>query len=83
MIAAEVFTGLWLGWMARMLVQALPMAGQFIAFMIGVSNVLVNDPELGAQSSALEQLFSLAAVVAVLVSGLYGCRCRRWPAATS
>ncbi len=71
MIAAEVFTGLWLGWMARMLVQALPMAGQFIAFMIGVSNVLVNDPELGAQSSALEQLFSLAAVVAVLVSGLY------------
>jgi flagellar biosynthetic protein FliR len=71
MIAAEVVTGLWLGWLARLLVAALPMAGQFIAFMIGVSNVLVNDPELGAQSSALEQLFSLVAVVAVLMSGLY------------
>ena len=71
MIAAEVVTGLWLGWLARMLVLALPMAGQFIAFMIGVSNVLVTDPELGAQSSALEQLFSLAAPLAVLISGLY------------
>jgi flagellar biosynthetic protein FliR len=71
MIAAEVVTGLWLGWLARMLVLALPIAGQFIAFMLGVSNVLVTDPELAAQSSALEQLFSLAAPLAVLVSGLY------------
>jgi flagellar biosynthetic protein FliR len=71
MIAAEVVTGLWLGWLARLLVLALPMAGQFIAFMIGVSNVLVTDPELGAQSSALAQLFSLAAPLAVLISGLY------------
>jgi flagellar biosynthetic protein FliR len=54
-----------------MLVLALPIAGQFIAFMLGVSNVLVTDPELAAQSSALEQLFSLAAPLAVLVSGLY------------
>ena len=36
-----------------------------------MSNVLVTDPELSAQSSALEQLFSLAAPVAVLASGLY------------
>ena len=71
MIAAEVITGLWLGWLARLLVLALPMAGQFIAFMLGVSNVLVTDPELGAQSSALEQLFSLAAPLAVLITGLY------------
>lgn len=71
MIAAEVVTGLWLGWLARLLVLALPIAGQFIAFMLGVSNVLVTDPELGAQSSALEQLFSLAAPLAVLISGLY------------
>ena len=71
MIAAEVVTGLWLGWLARLLVLALPIAGQFIAFMLGVSNVLVTDPELGAQGSALEQLFSLAAPLAVLISGLY------------
>jgi flagellar biosynthetic protein FliR len=71
MIAAEVVTGLWLGWLARLLVLALPIAGQFIAFMLGVSNVLVTDPELSGQSSALEQLFSLAAPLAVLISGLY------------
>jgi flagellar biosynthesis protein FliR len=71
MIGAEVITGVWLGWLARLLVLALPIAGQFIAFMLGVSNVLVTDPELGAQSSALEQLFSLAAPLAVLISGLY------------
>ncbi len=71
MVAAEVVTGLWLGWLARLLTLALPMAGQFIAYMLGVSNVLVTDPELGSQSSALEQLFSLAAPLALLVSGLY------------
>jgi flagellar biosynthesis protein FliR len=71
MIAAEVITGMWLGWLARLLVLALPIAGQFIAFMLGVSNVLVTDPELSGQSSALEQLFSLAAPLALLISGLY------------
>ena len=71
MIAAEVVTGLWLGWLARLLVLALPIAGQLIAFMLGVSNVLVTDPELSAQSSALEQIFSLAAPLALLISGLY------------
>jgi flagellar biosynthesis protein FliR len=71
MIAAEVATGMWLGWLARLLVLALPIAGQFIAFMLGVSNVLVTDPELSGQSSALEQLFSLAAPLALLISGLY------------
>ena len=71
MVAAEVLTGLWLGWLARLLVLALPIAGQLIAFMLGVSSVLVTDTELGAQNSALEQLFSLAAPVALLISGLY------------
>jgi flagellar biosynthetic protein FliR len=71
MIAAEVVTGMWLGWLARLLVLALPIAGQLIAFMLGVSNVLVTDPELSGQSSALEQLFSLAAPLALLISGLY------------
>jgi len=71
MIAAEVVTGMWLGWLARLMVLALPIAGQFIAFMLGVSNVLVTDPELSGQSSALEQLFSLVAPLALLVSGLY------------
>lgn len=71
MIAAEVLTGLWLGWLARLLALALPLAGQFIALMLGLSNVLVTDTELGAQASALQQLFSLLAPLALLISGLY------------
>ena len=71
MVAAELFTGLWLGWLARLLVQALPVAGQFAASMTGLASVLQPDPALGPQSTALARLFSLAAPVALLVSGLY------------
>jgi flagellar biosynthesis protein FliR len=35
MIVAELITGLWLGWLARLLVLALPIAGQFIGYMMG------------------------------------------------
>jgi len=71
MVAAEVVTGLWLGWLARLLTLSLPMAGQFISFMLGTTNVLVTDTELGTQASALQQLFTLLAPLALLVSGLY------------
>ncbi|HVB69385.1 MAG TPA: flagellar biosynthetic protein FliR [Acetobacteraceae bacterium] len=71
MVMAEVATGLWLGWLARVLVLALPMAGQIVAYMIGLANVLEPDTSLGADSTALGRLFSLAAAVAVLASGLW------------
>jgi flagellar biosynthesis protein FliR len=71
MVAAEVVTGLWLGWLARLLVLALPIAGQFISYMLGVANVLQPDPELGSQATPIERLFDIAASLAVLVSGLY------------
>jgi flagellar biosynthetic protein FliR len=71
MIASEVVTGLWFGWVARMIVLALPIAAQFIGFLIGLSSVLQPDAELGAQSGALGKLFEMAAPVLMLVSGLY------------
>jgi flagellar biosynthetic protein FliR len=71
MICAEVITGLWLGWLARLLVLALPIAGQFIAYMLGVANVLQPDPELGSQATPIARLFDVVAPVAILVSGLY------------
>ena len=71
MVGAEIATGLWLGWLARLLVQALPVAGQFIASMMGLASVVQPDPELGPQTTALARLFSLAAPVVVLASGLY------------
>jgi flagellar biosynthesis protein FliR len=71
MIAAEVITGLWLGWLARLLCIALSMAGQFIAYLLGISTVLQPDPELGAQSTALASLFDIVGPLVILVSGLY------------
>jgi flagellar biosynthetic protein FliR len=71
MIAAEIVTGLWLGWLARLLVLALPVAGQFIAYMLGVANVLQPDPTLGGQATPIARLFALAAPLVILVSGLY------------
>jgi len=71
MIAAEVVTGLVLGWLARLICLALPMAAQFIAYLLGISTVLQPDAELGAQSSALSALFEIVVPVAILASGLY------------
>lgn len=71
MIAAELITGLWLGWLARMVCLALPMSAQFIAYLLGLSSVLQPDQELGPQNSALAGLFQLLAPLIVIVSGLY------------
>lgn len=71
MVLAEVATGLWLGWLARMVVLALPIAGQLISYMLGLSNVLQPDAALGAQATALGRMLALAAPVVVLSSGLY------------
>ncbi len=71
MVAGEVVTGLWFGWLTRMVALALPIGVQFVAYLLGLSSVLQPDPELGAQSSALAKLFDLAAPVMILASGLY------------
>ncbi len=71
MVGAEVVTGLWLGWLARLVLLALPVAGQVAALLIGMSSVLQPDPALGASTAALGRLMSIAAPVLVLASGLY------------
>jgi flagellar biosynthetic protein FliR len=70
MVAAELLCGGVLGWLARCIALALPMAGQLISFLLGVSSVVVSDPVLG-QSSAFMRLFSVAAPALVLGSGLW------------
>ena len=47
MIGSEVITGLWFGWVARMIVLALPIGAQFIGYFIGLSSVLQPDPNWG------------------------------------
>ena len=70
MVGAELLCGGVLGWLARCIALALPMAGQVISFMLGLSSIISPDPALG-QSSALMRLFSLAAPVLVLGTGLW------------
>ena len=71
MVAGEVVTGLWFGWLTRMIALALPIAASFIAYLLGLSTVLQPDPELGAQSTALAKLFDMASPVLILGTTLY------------
>ncbi len=70
MVAAELLCGGLLGGLARLIALALPMAGQVVSFMLGLSSVVQPDPVLG-QSSALMRLFSVVAPVLVLGTGLW------------
>lgn len=71
MVAAELLTGLALGWLARLPALALGMAGAIISVLIGLANVLQPDPALGGQSTALARLFGIMAPVLILATGLY------------
>jgi flagellar biosynthetic protein FliR len=70
-VAAEIGTGVFIGWLARLAMQMLPVAGQFIATMCGLANVLQPDPALGAQTTAIARALGLAAPVVVLSTGLH------------
>ncbi|HKM62301.1 MAG TPA: flagellar biosynthetic protein FliR, partial [Acidisphaera sp.] len=70
-LAAEIVTGLWLGWLTRLAVMAMPMAGGVISYMTGLSSVLHPSTDGGGQNPELSQLFTLAIPVIVLATGLY------------
>ncbi|AQS88208.1 flagellar biosynthetic protein FliR [Neoasaia chiangmaiensis NBRC 101099] len=69
--SVELFVGLFLGWLARLAAMILPLAGQFLSLLTGLSSVLQPDPELGAETSVLSRFFSLLAPVLLLTSGIY------------
>ena len=71
MVASDVATGLWFGWVARQAALALPMMAQIIAYLTGLASVLQPDPELGPQATALSKLFELVAPLLFLVTGLF------------
>jgi flagellar biosynthesis protein FliR len=71
MVGAEVVTGLWFGWLVRLLLMSMPICGQIVASVLGQTNVLQPDPALGPQTAALSQLFAMATVVLVLETGLH------------
>ena len=71
LLAAELAAGLFLGWLARLVLLALPIAGQLLALLTGQASVLQPDTLLGSQGAALGRLFALAGPVLLLASGLY------------
>jgi flagellar biosynthetic protein FliR len=72
LVAQEVVVGLWFGGLARIAALALAMAGQAIAALTGLQGMLVSDPVLGGQTTALGRGFGLLAAALVLGAGLYG-----------
>ncbi len=82
MVAAEVVTGLWLGWLARMLVMALPIAGQFLSYMLGVSNVLATGSGAGRANHGAGTACSRSpSRWQCSAPASMRCRWPRWPAA--
>jgi flagellar biosynthetic protein FliR len=71
LIMTELANGMWFGWLARVLTMSLPLAGQFIADFAGLANVLLPNPELGEQTTAIAQLYEIAVPALILSSGLY------------
>ncbi len=71
MVVAEIVAGLFLGWLARLVMLALPLAGQFMALATNLASVIQPDPALGVQTAALGRLLSLAAPLLLVASGLY------------
>ena len=71
LILLEIVVGLWLGGLARLVALAMAMAGQAVALLLGLAQAMVPDPDLGGLGTATGRMFSLAAAVVVLTSGLY------------
>ena len=70
MLGGELFCGFVLGWLARLITLSLPIAGQMISYMLGLSNVVQLDVTLG-QSSALLRLLDMTVPVLVMGTGLW------------
>jgi flagellar biosynthesis protein FliR len=71
LIITELANGIWFGWLARILTTSLPLAGQFIADFAGFANVLLPNPELGPQTTAIAQFYEVAVPALILSTGLY------------
>jgi len=71
LLGAEIATGLMFGWLTRIVLLALPVAGQFIAGVSGLANVIQPDAETGPQTAAISHALTLAAPVAIFATGLH------------
>ncbi|SDF94479.1 flagellar biosynthetic protein FliR [Limimonas halophila] len=67
-LIGEVFIGLLLGGVARMIVGALMIAGMIMAFMSTLSNALVNDPTAQQQGSIVGAFLSTMGVLLIFAT---------------
>ncbi len=70
-VAVELLIGAWLGLIARLVADALAMAGQIMSYMIGLSNVLVPERAGGGQTGVLAQIYGLVPPLLLFSTGLY------------
>lgn len=70
-VAGELLCGAFIGWLARLVGLAMVIATQIMAVMIGLSNVLQPDPQMGVGSTALSHMAMMFVPVAFLTTGLY------------
>jgi flagellar biosynthetic protein FliR len=71
LVITECLVGLWLGALARMVVLVLPLAAQFVGFLLGLSSAVLFDPAFGATGTALSRLLGLGAIVLLFATGLH------------
>jgi flagellar biosynthetic protein FliR len=71
LIAGEVATGLWLGWLARLVALALQMMGNLASTFLGLSSLLAPDPAGGGQGTALGRATAIGGAALALSTGLY------------
>jgi flagellar biosynthetic protein FliR len=71
LVVTECLIGLWIGLLARIIVLALPVAAQFVGFLLGLSAAVLFDPAFGATGTALARLLGLGAIVTLFATGLH------------
>lgn len=71
LVITECLIGLWIGALARLVVFVLPLAAQFLGFMLGLSSAVLFDPAFGATGTALSRLLGLGAIVLLFATGMH------------
>jgi len=70
-LIGEVFIGLLLGGVARMILGALMIAGMIMAFMSTLSNAMVNDPTAQQQGSIMGAFLSTIGVLLIFATDMH------------
>jgi flagellar biosynthetic protein FliR len=71
LVAAELSAGLWLGLFIQTLALALPVAGEVISLMTGLSSVIVPDQDFNGSGPGLSRAFSLLIPIFIFATDLH------------